>query len=111
MSEVWLVPSFPLYQKSYTSGHSDRDDSASLGGNLDLLGARSHGGVTVFKGVGAEFGTGHGVEVGVVIDLWGKGLRLYFGIGDFLCGRGFGVGAIAQLSSYNWTKLVLRLFL
>jgi hypothetical protein len=29
-------------------------------------------------------------KFGVVIGRWGKGLRLYFGIGDFLCGKGFG---------------------
>jgi hypothetical protein len=42
--------------------------------------------------VGAEFGAGHGVEVGGGHRPLGKGLRLYFGIGDFLWGRGFGMG-------------------
>jgi hypothetical protein len=32
------------------------------------------------------------LKFGVVIGRWGRGLRLYFGIGDFLCGRGFGCG-------------------
>jgi hypothetical protein len=49
--------------------------------------------VAVFEGVGAEFGAGHGLEVWGGHRPLGEGLRFYFGIGDFLCGRGFGAGS------------------
>jgi hypothetical protein len=55
-------------------------------------------------------------KFGVVIGRWGKGLRLYFGIGDFLWGRGFGMGAIASLHNrlsqqttwQNWREFAAR---